>query len=478
MAERNPARNIEKLRTNASEDLVTELDPSVTQYTPLSDELYPSGVTAANLLGTTFGNWPATHGYLNTNKQDDDYGSQTYTNANQDDQGSFNRIWSPLGGLSNIDITTLTDTGKFITCDTGWALNDTWPNDIDISSDGNYLFLVHKNSNRVVRFDLVTPYDIGVVTQSTSSYSYAGDGINNDTGVGLSISPDGTKMYVLDSSSGNKRIYEYTLGTPWELNTASLITSKDISPWTQQPLGMKLSDNGERCYISNYGANILVQLNLATPWDISSATLGHNLSVISGPKAVAVKSDGSQVILACLNNTNGYKLPIYNLSTPWELSTAIFGGYSGNTANNPSGLCISSNSTYLYKCSQDSDLIRMYTLDPPVGVASWTAWQEIKSPEQITQETNDAIATHVSTVDHLARIRTVYVDDAGGNVEFDTGTTFTDISEVDVFLNGLRILAGTEFIASTTGGNENSHIELTAATVALDDLEIITWKVQ
>lgn len=483
MAERNPARNIDRLRQEKGEEQVADLT-GVTQNTPLSDERYQKGFSMANLLGTTFGDWPSTHGYLHTTK-DGDYGSQSYVKANQDDPGTSNRIWSPLGGLSNLDITTLVNTGIGIDVGGGWPLNDGQVNDPYISPDGTMLFVIYKSSNYIVRFDLATPYNLsGVVTQATETYRFSDDGYSDITG--LTFSVDGTKMYLLMDfhASTPEVIIEYDLVTPWQLDTATIVTTKSIATHTSQPFSLTLSPDGHRMYVASYGTFEVFQFNLLTPWDVSSLVLGAS-GVYSPepnadrPKALALKSDGAQIIIAYINNTDSYRLHMWNMATPWELSTTVYAGKStSGTANNPSGLCISSNSTYLYKTSQDSDEVRMYTLDPPIGVASWTEWEEVKSSEEITQETNDAIATHVSTIDHLARIRTVYVDDAGGNVEFDTGTTFTDISEVDVFLNGLRILAGTEFIASTTGGNENSHIELTAATVALDDLEIITWKVQ
>jgi DNA-binding beta-propeller fold protein YncE len=91
-----------------------------------------------------------------------------------------------------------------------------YPADIFFRPDGTKMYMVGYLTAKVYSYTLSTPWNI-----STASYDNVFFSVNSqDTRpYGLFFKPDGTRMYVLGYSS--KRVYSYTLSTPWNISTAS-----------------------------------------------------------------------------------------------------------------------------------------------------------------------------------------------------------------------------------------------------------------
>jgi len=89
------------------------------------------------------------------------------------------------------------------------------------SFDGSYLYIAGQGgSNRVIRFDLGTPYDLGSVTSQANTVTL---GSAADALQGIAILGDGTKFYAMRSTSGAVgQVIEYALSTPYDLTTNSV----------------------------------------------------------------------------------------------------------------------------------------------------------------------------------------------------------------------------------------------------------------
>ena len=88
------------------------------------------------------------------------------------------------------------------------------------SFNGVYLYIAgQSDSNRVIRFELGTPYDLTSVTGQTSVQ--LGSAMNSLQGIG--IIGDGTKFYAMRSGSGVVgQTIEYAMSTPYDLSTLSV----------------------------------------------------------------------------------------------------------------------------------------------------------------------------------------------------------------------------------------------------------------
>ena len=151
------------------------------------------------------------------------------------------------------DISTKTYAGDSERCTLSDTANTIY--DLEFSSDGMYLFVVTRNagsdtanSDIAYRYDLTSPYDVSTCTfahettdlDSTTytSGSQAGDFDHTKQNrkhrlQGIEINNDGTKLFLVWSDHNNAavgaRLLEYTLSTPYDLRTLSLVTTAGVS---------------------------------------------------------------------------------------------------------------------------------------------------------------------------------------------------------------------------------------------------------
>ena len=183
--------------------------------------------------------------------------------------------------------------------------------DLDFSSDGMRLFVVSRRMNKsdqdgdkAYGFDLTSPYDIstcslasetenldnGVFTSGSNAgefaYAEAMNNLEKHRLQAIEINNDGSKLFLLfmDSLSGtvNGRLYEFSLSTPYDVSTLSIVTSAGIAIGTEtqtgvtNPAGMRFSPDGKRLIITSHahgGIQRVLQISLSKGFDTSSFTI-------------------------------------------------------------------------------------------------------------------------------------------------------------------------------------------------------------
>jgi len=141
----------------------------------------------------------------------------------------------------------------------------THPVAVFFSSDGLELFILGEfSTSSVSRYILSTAWTISTATLK-GTVSITQDATVN----GLSFRPDGRKMYVVGTV--NKRIYEFDLSIPWDLDTLGGVTqSFDISTQSSFPLGIFIRNDGKILYLCDQGNNTVFEFEIIIPWDITS----------------------------------------------------------------------------------------------------------------------------------------------------------------------------------------------------------------
>ena len=116
---------------------------------------------------------------------------------------------------TNWDLSTASNSGNTLDV----SGEDLISRGVDFNNDGSKLYMAGGNSNAIYVYDLSTNYEI-----SSASYS----GVSLDTSQQLSETPtsttfndDGSILYVTDVNG----IYSYSLSTPFDLSTATYVTS-------------------------------------------------------------------------------------------------------------------------------------------------------------------------------------------------------------------------------------------------------------
>lgn len=132
---------------------------------------------------------------------------------------------------------------------------------------------------------------------------------------GVAFESNGNKMYVTGSGES---IYSYTLGTAWDVSTASPANSFDVSSQDTNPSDVTFRPNGTKMFVSGESNDNIYSYTLSTPWDIRTASPGNSFGT-PDPQAVTFKDDGLEMYVIQALNEN---LGVYTLSNSYDISTA------------------------------------------------------------------------------------------------------------------------------------------------------------
>jgi len=145
--------------------------------------------------------------------------------------------------------------------------------DIEFNNDGTKMFLVAAyGDERVIEYNLSTPY---LPSSATLGYDYDLADPNTTYLQSLEFDDDGTRMYLIESSTGAaaRKIYVYKLSTGFDLSTATFVGSTanffDASGSNGTPLGLGFSEDGMKLYQTTYTAGSAGALDMVYEYDLS-----------------------------------------------------------------------------------------------------------------------------------------------------------------------------------------------------------------
>ena len=135
---------------------------------------------------------------------------------------------------------------------------------------------------------------------------------------GITFKPDGTKMYI--TGVGADKILQYNLTTAFDVTSAALEKSVLIRTVEAKPQDVKFNSDGTVIFILGTGGNGIDRWSLSTPYDIGSITVADTTftSIGGDPRGLAFNNDGTKMFV--LNQTNT-RVEEYNLSTPYNPDT-------------------------------------------------------------------------------------------------------------------------------------------------------------
>lgn len=237
------------------------------------------------------------------------------------------------------------------------GLRESNPNGVFFKPDGTKMYVLGRTGVDVNEYNLSTTWDISTASYLQNFSVSSQDSAPRD----LSFKSDGTKMYIVGSTSDS--VYEYTLSTAWDISTTSYTQSFSVTSQETEPTGITFKPDGTKMYIVGSDSDDVNEYDLSTAWDISTSSYTQNFSVATQdtvPQAVFFKPDGTTMFVIGLTNDNVYE---YNLSTAWDISTASYTtSYSvvGQEAN-PQGLFFKSDGTKMYVVGFSNDTVYQYS---------------------------------------------------------------------------------------------------------------------
>ena len=145
-------------------------------------------------------------------------------------------------------------------------------------------------------------YDVGADAWDISKAFYSGVtfSVSGQTSAPQSVffKPDGTKMYVIGGPQDV--INEYTLSTAWLVSTASYVQNFSVATEESSPRDAFFKPDGTKMYIVGDGGDEVNEYDLATAWNISTASHVQSFSVAAQetiPNALFFKPDGTKMFV-------------------------------------------------------------------------------------------------------------------------------------------------------------------------------------
>lgn len=213
-------------------------------------------------------------------------------------------------------------------------------------------------------------WNVAYTVYSNTSFSV----LAQETGpTGVFFKPDGAKMYVIGTTGDD--VNEYNLSTPWDISTAAYLQNFSISAQELTPADLFFKPDGAKMYVVGAAGDDVNEYNLSTPWNVSTATYLQNFSVASQtttPTALSFKPDGTTMYIAGTNNpASVYE---YSLSSAWDISTALYvRSFSVlSQESGPRGVTFKPDGTKMYVNGSTGNDVNEYSLSTPWNISTAT----------------------------------------------------------------------------------------------------------
>jgi sugar lactone lactonase YvrE len=292
------------------------------------------------------------------------------------------------------------------------ASQDTAPTGIAFNNDGSKMYIVGNDNNSVYQYAIGQAYPTGyqsVHTTASIDSTYWTD-INSMTadqnaGTGniyYAISTDDrTTWTVIDNTDGERDIVRNNAGT-WQYNSNSAYASET---WVNG------STNNELATLSQS----MEGASRDATYDISLATFEKTFSVVNqetSPEGIAFNTDGTKMFVV---GTTGDDVNEYDLSTAFDISTAVYSQNFSVSAQdiNPRGLTFNNDGTKMFIVGTSGDDVNEYDLSVGFDISSAVYSQNFSVAAQ-------------ETVPHGIAFNT------DGTKMFIVGTTGDDVNEYDL----------------------------------------------
>lgn len=324
------------------------------------------------------------------------------------------------------------------------------------------------------QFDLSTPWDVSTAVPRVKKF-YLGN--QEATCHGVYVKPDGTKFYIVGSTGDD--VNEYDMSTPYDVSTGTYVQNFSVSAQENQPYGVEFKTDGTKMYIVGISGDDINEYDLSTPWDISTASYLQSFSVSAqehSPTEVRFKPDGTKFFMT---GYGGDDVNEYSLSTPWDVSTAsyvtnILTGESGQV-----GLTFATDGTKMYTCGTTFDYIKEWNLSTAWDLSTATLHQD--SGELMTSPYSLFIAntnaTGVATTSVTGTRGDLGISTSSHNAGVDIDGYFLELTTViDQAGSGDFDAGSTQVSLDTTSGIttgsgkylsiDNEIISLSAASIS------------
>jgi len=224
--------------------------------------------------------------------------------------------------------------------------------------------------------------------QATTTFVDAFSLSSQESGVsGFTFNDDGTKMFVIGTTGDD--VNEYTLGTAYDVSTASFVDSFDVSGLDTNPQAVAFNSDGDKMFVVGNQFDSIIEFALASDFDVST-TINPPLTTLdlspfeSSPRGIAFNSDGSKVFIVGIS---GDDVNEFVLGTPFDVASAATPPVNvfdvGSEDGNPEGITFNNAGTKMYIVGLENDKVYEYALTTgfDVSTASFTDSFDVSSQD-------------------------------------------------------------------------------------------------
>jgi hypothetical protein len=256
----------------------------------------------------------------------------------------------PSAAKATFDVSTATyDNVSFSV-----AGESSFPMGIFFKPDGTKMYVADNDTGTIHQYSLSSAWNLSTAAYNGVNLSV----VSEDYPTGLFFTSDGTKMYFV----ANHDIYRYSLSSAWDLSTATYDNNIfSVLSEQLQAQSVYFKPNGTKMYVIGSVAGVISQYSLGTPWDLSTATYDNTSFSFSGVGSFSgftrilnlfMNTDGTEVIVSGTLGSSAAGTPtVYHLSlsTPWDISTgSIDSSYIISEDTLPTGVFLKPDNSKMY----------------------------------------------------------------------------------------------------------------------------------
>jgi len=216
--------------------------------------------------------------------------------------------------------------------------------------------------------------------------------VENVTGdyltMALTFNNDGTKMYTSSMRAGatGDRLYEYELTTAYNISTATLRTSINVGTYSGSSTNIHgamqvvFNNDGTKMFIADHHKTI-IEWTLTTPYDIDTASTTYNAGQgydtnanQKRPSSVAFNNDGTKMYVTGNHKSgNPQSIHEYTLDTPFVITSGVTHAQEVQPDPQPDyidGIVFNYDGTKMYITSSVDNKIRQYKLTTAFSIAT------------------------------------------------------------------------------------------------------------
>jgi len=233
---------------------------------------------------------------------------------------------------------------------------------ISFNPDGTSMFIIGDVSanDSVFQYSLGSAFDLSSASFTGSSFNVSGQDTSPQ---GVAFSPDGTSMFVVGDSSNS--VFQYSLGSAFDLSSASFTgTSFDVFGQTSRPQGVTFNADGTSMFVVGRSSESVFQYSLGSAFDLSSASFTGSSFNVSGqdtiPQGVTFNGDGTSMFVVGDSSNSVFQ---YSLSSGFDIATASFTGTSFDVSGQdgiPRGVAFNGDGTSMFVIGSNTDSVFRY----------------------------------------------------------------------------------------------------------------------